>query len=353
MPSWRFDKLQLAQRLSGWLGDGLRRQMQDQLAGLTGATAQFNPRAGREGLRVEAQAEGQDLVVADQAGTGEQLLRAVLVIDHQQRQFDFGAGRHALQGAAQFTLMRRQRAEFGGLFGFFWACCGAGPGVGGCGLGASLPQATSRLKRLSKTSGRNGIGSSGKMKSMDQTIMPFCIPQSLWLVLPPGCATMALPFLLPATMHCPFCGANDTKVIDSRLVAEGEQVRRRRECLACGERFTTFETAELVLPRLIKTDGSRQPFDEEKLRAGMQRALEKRPVSVERLESSLVHIKHKLRATGEREVKSLVVGELVMAELQKLDEVAYIRFASVYKRFQDLNEFREEIDRLAREPVKE
>lgn len=161
------------------------------------------------------------------------------------------------------------------------------------------------------------------------------------------------PFLLPATMHCPFCGANDTKVIDSRLVAEGEQVRRRRECLACGERFTTFETAELVLPRLIKTDGSRQPFDEEKLRAGMQRALEKRPVSVERLESSLVHIKHKLRATGEREVKSLVVGELVMAELQKLDEVAYIRFASVYKRFQDLNEFREEIDRLAREPVKE
>jgi len=127
----------------------------------------------------------------------------------------------------------------------------------------------------------------------------------------------------------------------------------RRECLACGERFTTFETAELVLPRLIKTDGSRQPFDEEKLRAGMQRALEKRPVSVERLESSLVHIKHKLRATGEREVKSLVVGELVMAELQKLDEVAYIRFASVYRRFQDLNEFREEIDRLAREPVKE
>lgn len=125
-------------------------------------------------------------------------------------------------------------------------------------------------------------------------------------------------------MHCPFCGANDTKVIDSRLVAEGEQVRRRRECLAsgCGERFTTFETAELVLPRLIKTDGSRQPFDEEKLRAGMQRALEKRPVSVERLEAALVHIKHKLRATGEREVKSLVVGELVMGELQKLDEVA-------------------------------
>ncbi len=140
-----------------------------------------------------------------------------------------------------------------------------------------------------------------------------------------------------STMHCPFCGAHDTKVIDSRLVAEGDQVRRRRECLACGERFTTFETAELVMPRLIKQDGSRQPFDEDKLRAGMQRALEKRPVSVERLEAAIGHIKHQLRATGEREIKSRVLGELVMAELQKLDEVAYIRFASVYRRFQDLN----------------
>ena len=153
-------------------------------------------------------------------------------------------------------------------------------------------------------------------------------------------------------MHCPFCAANDTKVIDSRLVAEGEQVRRRRECLACEERFTTFETAELVMPRLIKQDGSRQPFDEEKLRAGMQRALEKRPVSVERLEEAIARIKQQLRATGEREVKSLVLGELVMTELSKLDEVAYIRFASVYRRFQDLNEFREEIERLAREPSK-
>ena len=151
-------------------------------------------------------------------------------------------------------------------------------------------------------------------------------------------------------MHCPFCNANDTKVIDSRLVAEGGQVRRRRECLACGERFTTFETAELVMPRLIKQDGSRQPFDEDKLRAGMQRAQEKRPVSVERLEEAIARIKQKLRATGEREVKSLVVGELVMSELHQLDEIAYIRFASVYRRFQDLNEFREEIERLSREP---
>lgn len=148
-------------------------------------------------------------------------------------------------------------------------------------------------------------------------------------------------------MYCPFCGANDTKVIDSRLVTNGDQVRRRRECLLCEERFTTFETAELILPRLIKQDGSRQPFDEDKLRAGMLRALEKRPVSLERLEEAVARIKRKLRAAGEREVQSLVVGELVMNELKKLDEVAYIRFASVYRRFQDLNEFRKEIDLMA------
>src|SRR5690554_7950174 len=148
-------------------------------------------------------------------------------------------------------------------------------------------------------------------------------------------------------MYCPFCGANDTKVIDSRLVANGDQVRRRRECLLCEERFTTFETAELVLSRLIKQDGSRQPFDEDKLRAGMLRALEKRPVSLERLEEAVARIKRTLRGKGEREVQSLVVGELVMNELKKLDEIAYIRFASVYRRFQDLNEFRKEIDLMA------
>ncbi|MFT6429600.1 MAG: transcriptional repressor NrdR [Halopseudomonas sp.] len=154
-------------------------------------------------------------------------------------------------------------------------------------------------------------------------------------------------------MHCPFCGAHDTKVIDSRLVAEGDQVRRRRECLACQERFTTFETAELVLPRIIKGDGRRQPFDEEKLRAGMQRALEKRPVSVEQIEAAIGHIKHRLRASGEREVQAMVVGEMVMNELKQLDEVAYIRFASVYRRFQDLNQFREEIERLSRRDKEE
>ena len=148
-------------------------------------------------------------------------------------------------------------------------------------------------------------------------------------------------------MHCPFCGEADTKVIDSRLVADGDQVRRRRECLSCRERFTTFESAELVMPRVVKTDGTRQPFDEEKLRSGMMKALEKRPVSIEEIEASINRIKFHLRATGEREVKSLVLGEEVMSELRRLDKVAYVRFASVYRSFQDVNEFKEEIERLS------
>jgi transcriptional repressor NrdR len=147
-------------------------------------------------------------------------------------------------------------------------------------------------------------------------------------------------------VHCPFCGDSETKVIDSRLVAEGDQVRRRRECQECGERYTTYETAELVLPRVIKSNGSRQPFDEEKLRSGIIRAIQKRPVSLEMLDSMLNRIKHALRATGEREVKTRDVGELVMDELRQLDDVAYVRFASVYRSFQDVDEFREEIDRL-------
>lgn len=149
-------------------------------------------------------------------------------------------------------------------------------------------------------------------------------------------------------MHCPFCGEADTKVIDSRLVADGDQVRRRRECLSCKERFTTFETAELVMPRVVKQDGTRTPFDEDKLRAGMMKALEKRPVSIEEIEAAINRIKFHLRATGEREVKSLVVGEAVMSELRQLDKVAYVRFASVYRSFQDVNEFKEEIERLSR-----
>ena len=147
-------------------------------------------------------------------------------------------------------------------------------------------------------------------------------------------------------MRCPFCSHSETKVIDSRLVADGDQVRRRRECLECGERFTSFESAELVLPRVIKSNGSRQPFDEDKLRSGLLRAIEKRPVSLETIESTINSIKYQLRATGEREVNTRDVGELVMDALRELDHVAYVRFASVYRSFQDLNEFKDEIDRL-------
>jgi transcriptional repressor NrdR len=151
-------------------------------------------------------------------------------------------------------------------------------------------------------------------------------------------------------MHCPFCGADDTKVIDSRLVADGDQIRRRRECLSCKERFTTYEIAELLMPRVIKQDNSREPFDENKLRAGFLRALEKRPVSAESIESSINQIKHYLQGTGEREVPAQLVGEKVMEQLRQLDEVAYVRFASVYRRFTDINEFREELDRLEKQP---
>jgi transcriptional repressor NrdR len=154
-------------------------------------------------------------------------------------------------------------------------------------------------------------------------------------------------------MYCPFCGDKETKVNDSRLVADGNQVRRRRECQECGERFTTFESAELVLPRVIKSNGNRQPFDEDKLRSGLTRALEKRPVSLEVVESTIDKIKHKLRATGEREIKTREVGEIVMEALRELDDVAYVRFASVYRSFQDVNEFREEIERMDKESKKE
>ena len=147
-------------------------------------------------------------------------------------------------------------------------------------------------------------------------------------------------------MFCPFCNADDTKVIDSRLVANGGQVRRRRECGACGERFTTYELAELVMPRVIKTDGTRQSFDEDKLRAGLQRALEKRQVSIEQIEVAISEIKHFLQVTGEREIPSKIIGEEVMRQLRELDAVAYVRFASVYRSFQDISEFQAELNRL-------
>mgnify|MGYP001398967736 FL=1 len=150
-------------------------------------------------------------------------------------------------------------------------------------------------------------------------------------------------------MHCPFCGTEDTRVVDSRLVADGSQIRRRRECANCKERFTTFEVAELLMPRVVKRDGSREPFDEHKLRAGLQRALEKRPVSVEAVEAAIGAIKRDLQSAGEREVPSRAIGEKVMEQLRRLDDVAFVRFASVYRRFQDLSEFRAELDRLDRE----
>ncbi len=150
-------------------------------------------------------------------------------------------------------------------------------------------------------------------------------------------------------MRCPNCGSDDTRVVDSRLANEGFQVRRRRECGACGDRFTTYESAELVLPRIVKRDGSREAFAEGKLRSGMLRALEKRPVDTERVEAAITHIKQRLRAGGEREVSSGQIGEWVMAELRELDQVAYVRFASVYRSFEDVNAFREEIERLERE----
>lgn len=147
-------------------------------------------------------------------------------------------------------------------------------------------------------------------------------------------------------MHCPFCNADDTKVIDSRLVAEGNQVRRRRECTECGERFTTYESAELLMPKIVKSDGTREPFDENKMRGGILKALEKRPVSVEQIEAAISKICHKVRATGERELQSRVLGEEVMDALRELDQVAYVRFASVYRDFKDLSEFSKEIARL-------
>lgn len=147
-------------------------------------------------------------------------------------------------------------------------------------------------------------------------------------------------------MYCPFCHAEDTKVIDSRLMAEGAQVRRRRQCLLCLERFTTFETAELIMPLVIKRDGRREPFCIDNLRAGLLRSLEKRPVSVDALEESIIAIMQKIRQIGEREIDSRTIGDWVMEQLYRLDHVAYVRFASVYKRFEDVSDFRETIEQM-------
>lgn len=147
-------------------------------------------------------------------------------------------------------------------------------------------------------------------------------------------------------MHCPFCNAPDTKVVDSRLAMEGAQVRRRRNCAACGERFTTYESAELSLPRVVKSDGNRERFDEEKIRRGLIKALEKRPVASEEIDKVVSRITKRLMSEGVREIPSSQIGEWLMEALRELDQVAYVRFASVYRSFQDVNAFREEIERL-------
>jgi len=150
-------------------------------------------------------------------------------------------------------------------------------------------------------------------------------------------------------MHCPFCQHDDTRVIDSRLTEDGSTVRRRRECPRCGERFNTYETAELKLPAVVKSGDRREAFDEQKLRVSFDRALQKRPVPSHDVDSSVRAIVNDLRKSSEREVPSRQVGELVMRELKKLDQVAYVRFASVYRKFEDMQAFREEIEKLERD----
>ena len=142
-------------------------------------------------------------------------------------------------------------------------------------------------------------------------------------------------------MKCPFCGADDTQVVDSRASEEGDRIRRRRRCASCDKRFTTYETVELRIPQVVKTNGTREEYDEEKLRTGFLRALHKRPVPTEYVDAAVERITQKLLSLGEREVASRRVGEMVMRELYKLDKVAYIRFASVYKDFQDVADFRD------------
>lgn len=154
-------------------------------------------------------------------------------------------------------------------------------------------------------------------------------------------------------MQCPFCNATDTRVIDSRLAEDGTQVRRRRECAACRGRFTTFERAQLSLPNIVKRGGSPEPFAEDKLRRGLASALYKRPVSPDALDHAVESVMRKLRQSGEREVASRQVGEWVMEELRDLDHVAFVRFASIYRSFEDVNAFRDEIENLQRQPTAE
>ena len=152
-------------------------------------------------------------------------------------------------------------------------------------------------------------------------------------------------------MHCPFCKDENTQVIDSRVSEAGDSIRRRRRCPACNKRFTTYETVELRMPQVVKQDGSRTEFDADKLRTGFMRALHKRPVPTPLVDDAISTITQQVLALGEREIPSRRIGEMVMKELHKLDDVAYIRFASVYKSFQDVDDFQDAIKEV-RKPVK-
>lgn len=147
-------------------------------------------------------------------------------------------------------------------------------------------------------------------------------------------------------MRCPFCHSEDTQVMDTRASEEGDSIRRRRRCNACDKRFTTYERVELAMPVIVKKNGSRTEFEPAKLRASMMLALRKRPVSADAVDAAIQRIEEKLRSSGEREILSGQLGELVMRELKRLDKIAYIRFASVYRSFEDVAEFRDAIDEI-------
>lgn len=150
-------------------------------------------------------------------------------------------------------------------------------------------------------------------------------------------------------MKCPFCSDFDNKVVDSRLSGDSDVIRRRRECLDCGRRFTTYERVEDILPMVIKKDGRREPFERVKILSGIQTACQKRPIGVEALEEIVDRVEKQVQEDGEKEIKSSTIGETVMKELHDLDEVAYVRFASVYRSFRDINEFMDELKELLNE----
>jgi transcriptional repressor NrdR len=151
-------------------------------------------------------------------------------------------------------------------------------------------------------------------------------------------------------MKCPFCGSGDTQVIDSRVSEQGDSIRRRRRCLGCVKRFTTYETVELRLPQVVKTNGTRSDFDVDKVRIGFQRALHKRPVPTEFVDQAIDRVVQQVLSLGEREIASRRIGEMVMQELYKLDKVGYIRFASVYRSFQDVSDFRDALKEVEAQP---